>query len=493
MLLSRVATGSWSKVLRLQNSTLSAASVAKNLATIQSTFEEARAKQPSLVVMDDLQKLSDEHYITAICEALDQIKGTRVLVVAACRSPTELNSSLLNPGRFTKKLELSIPDLNARTLILDALLCDESDVIKHETSRLSARTHGFTGKDLAGLVEIAQGQALERAVTQEAHDEHVEMNEPVDMLDGAATENGTRTNDSAPMYDLSAADFDFALTQIRPTALGEFFSETPKIRWTDIGGSDAIKTRFDTALGWPLKHGELLQEYKMRPQKGVLLYGPPGCSKTLTAQAVAANYDMNFIAVKGAELVSMYVGESERAVREVFRKARTAKPCVIFFDEIDSIASERESGGTKGLNVLTTLLNEMDGFESHAGVLVLAATNKPEALDSAIMRPGRFDQHIYLPPPNVTARKEIFTIEMKGRPREDDLDFTRLVAETEGSTGAEIVQICHLATEEALGRRIAGQAGIVGFADFEKALGLMPKGVTEKELRAYEAFAAPKK
>lgn len=234
-----------------------------------------------------------------------------------------------------------------------------------------------------------------------------------------------------------------------------------------------------------------MQELKLQPQRGILLYGPPGCSKTLCAKAVATESDLNFLAVKGAELTSMYVGETERAVREVFRKARAASPSIIFFDEIDSIAASRESGKQlSGLNVLTTLLNEMDGIESLKGVLVLAATNRPDVLDSALMRPGRFDAILYVGPPNREAREQILQIGTRQRPLEHDVDLEALATLTEGYSGAEIVEICAEAARATLRDRLqhVDKRG-VGMEQFRRALARVPRRITSEMTERYENWS----
>jgi AAA family ATPase len=294
----------------------------------------------------------------------------------------------------------------------------------------------------------------------------------------------------SPEKEVTLEDFESVLPSVKPTALREIFTEKPKTKWSDIGGSDNIKKSFDRIIAGPLKYGEQMAKIDKRLTKGVLLYGPPGCSKTLTAQAVASTYDFNFIAIKGAELLSSYVGESERAVREVFRKAKAAAPCVIFFDEIDSIGSNRDSGHTPGLNVLTTLLNEMDGFESLRNVLVLAATNKPEALDPALMRPGRFDRKVHLDLPNDVARKEILKIATRRVTMCSDVDFDALVVATSGYSGAEVVHICETAKEKALIRWIekANQEMMLMREDFEAAIVETPRGITMEMIETYRAF-----
>lgn len=352
---------------------------------------------------------------------------------------------------------------------------------------ISQRTHGFTGKDLASLVEVAGDVALERYDLHDSLADDAANGTPKTPIDDSQEEKPINGDISMPK--LTVQDFEAALAKVRPTALREIIFEPPNVKCDDIGGAQDIQKRFDKIIEWPLYHAQLMAEWRVRPKKGVLLYGPPGCSKTLTAQAVATKYGLNFIAVKGAELISMYVGESERAVREIFRKARAAAPCIIFFDEIDAIASERDSPGSKSLNVVTTLLNEMDGFDSLKNVFVLAATNKPEALDPAIMRPGRFDSYFYLGPPNAAARAEIFAIETKGLPIQD-VDFEKLVAATEGYTGAEIVQICNLAKDMGIDRKIeSSMENKVGMGEFEKALAQTGNTVTAEMLANYQAFA----
>ena len=513
LILSCMASAGFRKVIRIDTKTLNAGTTAKNQAAIEAMFNDARASQPSLVLLDDLQRLvppSDGLCTATISAELEKLGGSRVLVVAACRSTSDINSDLIGPNGLSDVLELPIPDLHARRQILNVLLPKELDPDRKIVEALCLRTHGFTGKDLSRLLKAAGRHATGRHEKEQEDWVNVHRNSfnhkgsLEKLLDGQAYSqaagrveneqnevNGYANGDDRSI-DLTLEDFEVAFDTVRPTALREIFCETPKIQWSDIGGSQAMKERFDEIIGWPLKYSEMMKLYRMDTTKGVILYGPPGCSKTLTAQAVANTYDLNFIAVKGAELLSMYVGESERAVREIFRKARAASPCIIFFDEIDSIASERESAGTKGLNVLTTLLNEMDGFESLKNVLVLAATNKPEILDPAIMRPGRFDAHVYLGPPDGPARKEIFAISTKDLPIEEDLDFDNLVKRTDGCTGAEIVQICGSAKREAMIRNIGKGGFRLGMADFDKALLRTEQLVTDEMLKGYTQFSKKK-
>ncbi|KAK3686848.1 AAA+-type ATPase [Vermiconidia calcicola] len=532
LLLKYAAETKFRKVLTLKKSSLTASTASKNQDFIRNAFKDARAYQPSLILMDNLDKLVpalDDTYSDVINEELDKLVGSRVLVIATCRSPNDINNGIIGSGRLSAFIELPIPNQLAREHILDVVLSKKVDPEGHLARAVSGRTHGYTGKDLALVVKVAKSNAFRRY--NEKYDNRLSTadtngsgqdicSKSADDRAGVGTnhksngvaDNLTQTKVVAgedvrnghtesvsrppPQSDplrprLTMEDFEPALTKVKPTALREVIFQSPNVSWDNIGGSAALRERFDEILSWPLQYSNIMEQYCERPAKGVLLYGPPGCSKTLTAQAVASNHGHNFIAVKGAELINKYVGESERAVREMFRKARQAAPCVIFFDEFDSIASGRESDGTKGLNVLTTLLNEMDGFEALKGVLVLAATNRPEILDSAIMRPGRFDSHVYLGPPDSAARKEIFAISTKGRPIVKSLNFEKLVDATEGYTGAEIVRICQIATHAAMRRTIKGGSAIqpVTIEDFEKGLEQTTKAVTPEMLLAYHVFA----
>lgn len=506
LLLERLAKTTACRTFNLQASTIAAGKMQN---TLQSVFHDAKAHQPSLILIDDLEDMAaPEHKLSVatLARELDQLEGSRVLTVAATRSLTNIDSRLIAPGRFEKSIELPIPDCLARKQILNTLLKKPVHADDFLTRSISLKTHGFTGKDLKLLRNAAADIARERVAEEQK--EWVNVGARLSLfptgvdglIDGSVYSQATTAVEPGSHHpaeiesdpsavQLTLDDFETALKDVRPTALREVFLEAPNVRWSDIGGSESIKQRFDEIIGWPIHHSELLKALKLEPPKGVLLYGPPGCSKTMTAQAVATTYDLNFIAIQGAELISMYVGESERAVREVFRKAKQASPCIIFFDEIDSIGTERDSSGTKGLNVLTTLLNEMDGFQAMKGVLVLAATNKPEVLDPALLRPGRFDSHVFVGLPNEQARMEILHLSLDKLPMRD-VDFTRLVTDTEGYSGAEIVAICHTAKMRMARVMAAGADPKIELraADFEEAIKQQRKGVTPEMLEGYKIF-----
>ncbi|CAK4034808.1 ATPase family 2 [Lecanosticta acicola] len=481
------------KVVRVDRARLTGGSISKNQAIIQDSFREAGKSQPALVLLDNLDTLTptdDVAYSEILATSISSLSGQKVMIVASTRSPTSLNSTVSRT--FRRSLELPIPDTEAREQILNVLQGKPMFATDTMSTAVAAQTHGFTGADIEALYghaeviaydryeEECEQQELARSPTPPAYEE------VPDLLDGCW--NGGAG--SHPTSEVTLRDLKAALELSKPTALREIFSEKPKVRWEDIGGSETVKKSFDRIIGWPLLHKEVLERVKYPMPRGVLLYGPPGCSKTLTAQAVANTYNFNFIAIKGAELLSMYVGESERAVREVFRKAKTAAPCVIFFDEIDAIGSDRANEGTKGLNVLTTLLNEMDGFDTLRDVFILAATNKPESLDPALMRPGRFSKHVYLGPPGVAARKEILSIATRGVALSGDVDFDGLVGATEGYSGAEIVNIVQIAKTPAVERHLLSRHEEVRVTaeDFKLGLQEQKKGITKEMLEGYEVF-----
>lgn len=428
-------------------------SVPSNVNHIKSVFEEAEAHQPSLVLIDDVHKLVEGNkqvYTTVLCKQMDRLEGTRVLVVAACRNPSELDSAITLPYRLSDHIELTVPDRSARSSILHMLL-NGINVEPGAIDAAALASHGYTGFDLKQAVSKAGGRSWERYNADRTPQEdsstgtvHVQTE---DTISGAPKGNDPEPNGNsvettdAPRF-LSKDDLLNAIQITRPSALREITFQPPNTGWSDIGGSAAIKSHFDKTIGWTIHHSDMLKALGRKPSKGILLYGPPGCSKTLTAQAVASHYGLNFLPVKGGELISMYVGESERSIRDLFRKARQAAPCVIFFDEIDSIASERESGSSKGLNVLTTLLTEMDGFERLEGVFILAATNRPEVLDKAIMRAGRLGTHVYLGPPGPAARKEIFDIHLKNVAKEQGFEMESVIQRSEGRSGTLSLLVC---------------------------------------------------
>ena len=368
-------------------------------AAIRKIFAEARKNQPSIIFMDEVDSLapkrsqgegSEGRVVATLLTEMDGMESAaeggsmRVAIVAATNRPNAIDEALRRAGRFEKELEIGIPDVDARREILTLLTRkldfeSESGMTKGDfVGALAARTHGYVGADLEAVVRggftLALNRRRRRAAAAAAAAAAIAAPPPDNLIP---------TLDCLPTkrdVTVSSSDFEAALKEVKPTAMREIFIEPPKVRWSDIGGQEEVKQRLREAVEWPLTHPEVFSRLGGTPRKGLLLYGPPGCSKTLTAKALATEAGLNFMAVKGPELFSMYVGESERAVREVFRKARAASPSIIFFDEIDALTASREGSRSGGANVLTALLNEMDGIETLKDVVILAATNRPEII-----------------------------------------------------------------------------------------------------------------
>ncbi|OAP60123.1 hypothetical protein AYL99_05125 [Fonsecaea erecta] len=425
------------------------------------------SSEPCLVIVRPEHLIKSPNNSSTLISELDslfqRIRGSPTLVVAEARHPNDIDERLRTEGRFAAEIELPIPSALQRKEILFALRGKDRVPTDDLLQEISERTHGYVGVDLKALLRVTIRLASKNSPPCGAED----------------NEN--------PQLVVQSADFESALQQVRPSALQEIFLETPNVRWSDIGGQHEVKRQLHNAVERPLKFADRMKKLRLQPKKGVLLYGPPGCSKTLLVRALATEAGLNFLAVKGAELISMYVGESERATREVFRKARAASPSIIFFDEIDAIASRGKSGSD--LNVLTTLLNEMDGFEELRNVFVVAATNKPQNIDPALMRPGRFDNVVYIGPPDVEARKEIFHKRLDGvyeSPRSLDDDVREFASLTEGFSGAEIVAICQTAGENAFD----ADREVIVSDDIRRAIETTPKSITREMLLEFETWNA---
>src|ERR1700688_4778208 len=359
----------------------------------------------------------------------------KVVVIAATNRPDALDPALRRPGRFDREIEIGIPDEKSRLDILHIHTRGmplEPDVKLEEIARV---THGFVGADLQALAKEAAILAVRRALPEI----NMEQNKvPAKTLN---------------KIKVRMQDFQDALRDVQPSAMREVLVQAPNVKWEDIGGLTGVKEELTEAVEWPLKYGKLLLKGDVKAPKGILLYGPPGTGKTLIAKAVANESEANFISIKGPELISKWVGESEKGVREVFRKARAAAPCVIFFDEVDAIAPRRKSGESDSQvteRVVSQLLTEMDGLEELKGVVVLGATNRPDIIDDALLRPGRFDKLLRIPPPDREGRVEILKIHTKKKPLAKDVDIARLAELTEGYTGAELAAAANAASMAAI-------------------------------------------
>ena len=400
-------------------------------------FEEAEENAPSIIFIDELDAIApkredtqgetERRTVAQLLTLMDGLKSRgQVVVIGATNRPDSLDQALRRPGRFDREIEIGVPDSEEREEILEIHTRNMPLAEDVDLHKLASTTHGFVGADLESLCKEAAMRVVRRIIPEIKNDEEI----PEEVLKKIVV-----TND----------DFKSALKEIQPSALREVLVQVPNVKWDDVGGLDDVKQELKEAVEWPLKHPEKFEKFGVRPPKGTLLYGVPGTGKTLLAKAVASESEANFISIKGPELLSKWVGESEQGVREVFRKAKQTAPTVIFFDEIDSIASTRsandsDSGVTK--RVVNQLLTEMDGLEELEDVAIIAATNRPDILDAGLMRPGRFDRHIKVDLPNEDARLSIFKVHTAGMPLADDVSLEKLAKQTDGYVGADIEAVC---------------------------------------------------
>ncbi len=447
---------------------------------LREAFEEAEKNAPSIIFIDELDAIApkreevagevERRVVAQLLTLMDGLKSRgQVIVIGATNRPDAIDPALRRPGRFDREIEIGIPDRDGRKEILQVHtrnmpLADDVDL-----DELADITYGYVGADLAALCKEAAMRALRRVLPE------------LDL------EKGEIPPEVFEKLKVTRADFMDAFKSITPTALREVMVQVPNVHWDDIGDLDHVKQQLKEMVEWPLKHPEMFSRMGIEPPKGILLFGPPGCGKTLLAKAVATESEANFIAVRGPEVLSKWVGESEKAIRKVFQKARQAAPCIIFFDEIDSIAPRRgmyggESGVTERL--VNQLLAEMDGIEKLKNVVVIAATNRPDILDPALLRPGRFDRIVYVPPPDKNGRLEIFKVHTKKMPLADDVDLEKLAEMTEGYTGADIEAVCREAALNAL--REDPKAEKVHMRHFKKALEIISPSISSEDAELYD-------
>jgi len=395
-----------------------------------------------------------------------------IIVIGATNRPNAIDPALRRPGRFDREIEIGVPDKGGRNEILqihtrNMPLAEDVDI-----KRLSDVTHGYTGADISSLSREAAMKALRRYMPEiNLEEERV----PPEILDRMVVKED---------------DFLSAYREITPTAMREVYVEVPSVRWKEVGGLEELKAELIESVEWPLKKPEMFKKMGIKPPRGILLYGPPGCGKTLLARAVATEGEANFISVKGPEIFSKWVGESEKAIREVFRKARTAAPAIIFFDELDSIVPRRglgysDSGASE--RVISQLLTELDGIEALQNVVVIAATNRPDILDPAVLRPGRFDRLIYVPAPDFKALKEIFKIHTRDMPLSKDVDMDQLTRMAAGYSGADVEALCREAALNALRRDM--DANEVTLGDFREAMDKIKPSITSDMDTWYQNFS----
>ena len=424
-------------------------------AHLRKIFEEASQKGPSIVFLDEIDAIAprrekvvgdvEKRVVAQLLALMDGMnKRQNVIVIAATNIPNALDPALRRPGRFDREISIPIPDRTGRLEILEIHSRGMPLSQDIDMGHLAEITHGFVGADLEALCREAAMICLRRIMPD---------------IDFGLTRI---PYEQLANLEVHMDDFLGAMRDVEPSAIREVFVEVPDVRWQDVGGLRAVKDRLVEAVEWPLKYPQLFGEAGIRPPKGILLSGAPGCGKTLLAKAVATESKVNFISVKGPALLSQYVGESERAVREVFHKARQAAPCIVFFDEIDALVPIRSSGSSDSHvaeRVLSQFLAEMDGIEDLKGVLVLGATNRLDMLDTAALRPGRFDEVVEIFMPDEKDRKEIFKIHLRNKPLAKGIHIADLASGTEGFNGADIAGVCHKAALKALRRVVQGGGG----------------------------------
>jgi transitional endoplasmic reticulum ATPase len=470
---------------------------------LREIFRQAEENAPSIIFIDEIDAIApkreevtgevEKRVVSQLLALMDGLKPRgRVVVIGATNRPNAIDPALRRPGRFDREIEIGVPNKQGRLEILQIHTRGMPLAEDVDLEKIASVTHGFVGADLEALCKEAAMRALRRILPQ------------IDF------EKETIPAEILNKITVTMNDFMEALKDVEPSAMREVLVEVPTIKWEDIGGLADVKLELQEAVEWPLKYPEVFEHLDAKPPKGILLYGPPGTGKTLLAKAVANESEANFISVKGPELLSKWVGESERAVREIFRKAKQAAPSIIFFDEIDSIAPVRGGGyGDSHVTerVISQLLTEMDGLEELRGVVVIAATNRPDIIDPALLRPGRFDKLLYVPPPEIKARKEILKIHLKNKPLAEDVDIEELSKGTEGYTGADLAAVCNTAVMLAIREHIMENKNPdeakknvksikVCRRHFEEALKKV-KPISQRELEMYkkisEEFAAKAK
>jgi len=451
-------------------------------ARLREIFQQAEKNSPAIIFIDELDAIApkreevtgevERRVVAQLLALLDGLTGRgNVIVIGATNRPNALDPALRRPGRFDREIEIGIPDKQGRYEILQIHTRGMPLAEDVDLKKLADMTHGYTGADLAALCRETAMKALRRYLPEiDLEQERI----PPSVLE---------------KMEVKMEDFINAYREITPTAMREVAIEVPTVHWDDIGDLEDAKQELRESVEWPLKNPDVFKRMGINPPRGILLFGPPGCGKTLLARAVATESEANFISIKGPEVFSKWVGESERAIREVFRKARMSAPAIIFFDEIDALVPRRgigysDSGVTE--RVISQLLTEIDGIETLQEVIVLAATNRPDILDPAIMRPGRLDRMIYVPEPNEEGRFQIFKIHTKDMPLAKDVDLRKLAQLTKGYSGADIESICREAAIIALRRDINSKE--VTFADFEKALKRIGPSITPDMDKWYRNF-----
>ncbi|KAF9026330.1 AAA-domain-containing protein [Hymenopellis radicata] len=481
---------------------------------LRKAFEEAEKNSPAIIFIDEIDSIApkrektngevERRVVSQLLTLMDGLKArSNVVVMAATNRPNSIDPALRRFGRFDREVDIGIPDPTGRLEILrihtkNMKLADDVDL-----EQIAADTHGYVGSDVASLCSEAAMQ---------------QIREKMDLID---LDEDTIDAEVLDSLGVTMDNFRFALGTSNPSALRETVVEVPTVTWDDVGGLDKVKLELQETVQYPVDHPEKFIKYGMSPSKGVLFYGPPGTGKTLLAKAIANECNANFISIKGPELLTMWFGESEANVRDVFDKARAAAPCVMFFDELDSIAKARGGGGGDGGGagdrVLNQILTEMDGMNAKKNVFIIGATNRPDQIDSALLRPGRLDQLIYIPLPDEVSRLSILKAALKKSPISPEVDLGFLAKNTHGFSGADLTEICQRAAKLAIRESIDAdirrtrekQAKDEAGGDdqmeedveeedpvpqitrehFEEAMKYARRSVSDQDIRRYEMFS----
>jgi len=452
-------------------------------ARLREIFQKAHESAPSIVFIDEMDAIAPkreevtgevERRVVAQLLSLMDGMGSRgnIIVIGATNRPNAIDPALRRPGRFDREIEIGVPDRQGRYEILQIHTRNMPLAKDVDLQKLANLSHGYTGADQSALCREAAMKALRRYLPEiNLEEEKI----PTEILE---------------KMEVELDDFMAAYREITPTAMREVYVEIPTVKWEDVGGLLDVKQELMEAVEWPIKKPEVFKRVGVQPPKGILLYGPPGCGKTMLARAISTESEANFISIKGPEIFSKWVGESEKAIREVFRKGRTAAPSIIFFDELDSVIPRRgmgyaDSGASE--RVISQLLSEMDGIEALQNVVVIAATNRPDILDPAALRPGRFDRLIYVPTPDERTRLQVLKIHTKGMPLEKDVNLEELARKTMGYSGADLQAICREAGMIALRHNIEAKG--ISLKDFEDAIEKVKPSLSADMENAYLGFA----
>ncbi|TQS82928.1 CDC48 family AAA ATPase [Candidatus Methanomassiliicoccus intestinalis] len=412
---------------------------------LREIFKQAQENAPTIIFIDEIDSIApkreevtgetERRVVAQMLSLMDGLESRgKVVVIGATNRPNALDPALRRPGRFDREIEIGVPDKAGRLEILQIHTRGMPLEDGIDLDKFANLTHGYVGADLSALCKEAAMRSLRRILPELNLEDDII---PIEILN---------------KITVSEDDFMGALMEMQPSSMREVLVERPNVHWVDIGGLEDAKRQLREAVEWPLKYGKVFRKMNAAPPKGILMYGPPGTGKTMLAKAVATESEANFISIKGPEFLSKWVGESEKAVRETFRKARQASPCVIFMDEIDSIATSRGSGDDSHVTerVISQLLTELDGLEGLQDVVVIAATNRPDMIDPALLRPGRFDRMVEIGLPDLESRKSILAIQTANTPLADDVDLTAVADKTEGYTGADLSAVVNEAIMDAV-------------------------------------------